>query len=86
MFNLLFRFDTGGPGSCLNKYSDPTFFRRASAGFDETYAEKFPRHKKACKRKVPLETALKFLLLVYPIADQINRLFRFKQQSFSVFF
>ncbi|XP_074357131.1 protein SCAR3-like isoform X3 [Apium graveolens] len=49
--HLLDKFDTGGPGSCLNKYSDPTFFRKASAGFDETYAENFSRHKKACKRK-----------------------------------
>ncbi|KAK1382179.1 hypothetical protein POM88_019914 [Heracleum sosnowskyi] len=49
--HLLDKFDPGGPGSCLKKYSDPTCFRRASAGFDETYAENFPRHKKACKRK-----------------------------------
>ncbi|XP_052183308.1 protein SCAR3 isoform X2 [Diospyros lotus] len=28
--HLLDKFDSGGPGSCLKRYSDPTFFRRAS--------------------------------------------------------
>ncbi|CAI9773237.1 unnamed protein product [Fraxinus pennsylvanica] len=29
---LLDKFDPGGPGSCLKRYSDPTFFKKASAG------------------------------------------------------
>ncbi|KAL1826816.1 hypothetical protein ACET3Z_005228 [Daucus carota] len=49
--HLLDKFDTGGPGSCLKKFSDPAFFRRESAGFDGAYAENFSRHKKARKRK-----------------------------------
>ncbi|KAL8103617.1 protein SCAR3-like isoform X2 [Apium graveolens] len=49
--HLLDKFDTGGPGSCLKRYSDPTFFKRASAGYDEAYAEKFTRDKKARRRK-----------------------------------
>lgn len=49
--HLLDKFDTGGPGSCLKRYSDPTFFERSSAGYDEAYAEKFPRDKKARRRK-----------------------------------
>lgn len=49
--HLLDKFDTGGPGSCVKRYSDPTFFRRASAGFDEAYVEKVPRNKKARRRK-----------------------------------
>ncbi|KAL0363462.1 UNVERIFIED_CONTAM: protein SCAR3 [Sesamum calycinum] len=30
--DLLDRFDPGGPGSCLKRYSDPTFFKRAASG------------------------------------------------------
>ncbi|EPS65076.1 hypothetical protein M569_09703, partial [Genlisea aurea] len=36
---LLDRFDPGGPGSCLKRYSDPSFFKRASsAACDEAQA------------------------------------------------
>ncbi|XP_065877689.1 protein SCAR3 isoform X2 [Euphorbia lathyris] len=49
--NLLDKFDTGGPGSCLKRYSDPTFFRRASGNFSEPDAEKVPKEKKARKNK-----------------------------------
>lgn len=30
--HLLDKFDIGGPGSCLKRYSDPTYFKRASPG------------------------------------------------------
>ncbi|CAN1150071.1 Protein SCAR1 [Linum perenne] len=49
--HILDKFDTGGPGSCLKRYSDPTFFRRASGGFKELDAEKVQRDKKARKVK-----------------------------------
>ncbi|XP_050223044.1 protein SCAR3 [Mercurialis annua] len=49
--HLLDKFDTGGPGSCLKRYSDPTFFRRASGNFKEPDAEKVPKEKKARKTK-----------------------------------
>ncbi|KAL1805679.1 hypothetical protein ACET3Z_028747 [Daucus carota] len=49
--HLLDKFDTGGPGSCLKRYSDPNFFKRASAGYDDAYAEKLTRDKKARRRK-----------------------------------
>ncbi|KAF2305318.1 hypothetical protein GH714_003665 [Hevea brasiliensis] len=49
--HLLDKFDTGGPGSCLKRYSDPTFFRRASGNYNEPYVEKVPKEKKARKNK-----------------------------------
>ncbi|CAL1410382.1 unnamed protein product [Linum trigynum] len=49
--HLLDKFDTGGPGSCLKRYSDPTFFRRASGSLRETGGEKVQRDKKARKIK-----------------------------------
>ncbi|XP_059669840.1 protein SCAR3 isoform X2 [Cornus florida] len=59
--HLLDKFDTGGPGSCLKRYSDPTFFKRASASPDEAYAEKVPRDKKVRRsKKRTLKTNGKF--------------------------
>ncbi|XP_062095899.1 protein SCAR3 isoform X2 [Humulus lupulus] len=49
--HLLDKFDTGGPGSCLKRYSDPTFFKRVSAVSDEVNAEKNPRDRKARRSK-----------------------------------
>ncbi|XP_030462059.2 SCAR-like protein 2 isoform X1 [Syzygium oleosum] len=49
--HLLDKFDTGGPGSCLRRYSDPTFFRRVSAGPDEKNVGKVRGDKKARKMK-----------------------------------
>ncbi|XP_002522581.2 protein SCAR3 isoform X1 [Ricinus communis] len=49
--HLLDKFDTGGPGSCLKRYSDPTFFRRASGNFKEPDAEKVRKEKKVRKTK-----------------------------------
>ncbi|KAJ6333410.1 hypothetical protein OIU77_009307 [Salix suchowensis] len=49
--HLLDRFDTGGPGSCLKRYSDPTFFRRASSNATEPDAVKVPKDKRARKTK-----------------------------------
>ncbi|XP_030481258.1 protein SCAR3 isoform X2 [Cannabis sativa] len=49
--HLLDKFDTGGPGSCLKRYSDPTFFKRASAVFDDVNAEKYQRDRKARRSK-----------------------------------
>ncbi|KAL5774277.1 hypothetical protein ACOSP7_011834 [Xanthoceras sorbifolium] len=49
--HMLDKFDTGGPGSCLKKYSDPTFFKRVSGSPIEATAEKVQRNKKARKSK-----------------------------------
>ncbi|KAI3456155.1 hypothetical protein Pfo_012818 [Paulownia fortunei] len=49
--HLLDRFDPGGPGSCLKRYSDPTFFKRASAASGEASTEKVSKDKKGHKIK-----------------------------------
>ncbi|XP_050367817.1 protein SCAR3 isoform X2 [Argentina anserina] len=49
--HLLDKFDTGGPGSCLKRYSDPTFFKRTSVVPDEATAEKLQRDGKAHRSK-----------------------------------
>ncbi|OMO65377.1 protein SCAR3-like protein [Corchorus olitorius] len=49
--HLLDKFDVGGPGSCLKRYSDPTYFKRASGSCIEEDAEKVPRDKKSRKSK-----------------------------------
>lgn len=48
------RFDPGGPGSCLKRYSDPSFFRRASIGAEVAYSDKILKDKKGRKIKVCL--------------------------------
>jgi hypothetical protein len=48
---LSFRFDTGGPGSCLKRYSDPTLFRKAS-GTSGVTTGKIQIDKKARRSKV----------------------------------
>ncbi|KAH9606551.1 hypothetical protein KSS87_009130 [Heliosperma pusillum] len=45
------RFDTSGPGSCLKRYTDPTFFRRASASSEARNRDKARRERKARKKK-----------------------------------
>ncbi|KAF5205606.1 Scar-like protein [Thalictrum thalictroides] len=49
--HLLDKFDTGGPGACLRRYSDPSFFRKAIARSEPMSAEKSQREKRARKRK-----------------------------------
>jgi hypothetical protein len=49
---LPFRFDTGGPGSCLKRYSDPTFFKKASVTSGEVTTGKIQIDKKARRSKV----------------------------------
>nr|KYP45736.1 Protein SCAR3 [Cajanus cajan] len=49
--HLLDKFDTGGPGSCYRRYSDPTFFKRSSADLDESYSEKTEKARKSRKSK-----------------------------------
>ncbi|KAL9255798.1 SCAR-like protein [Drosera capensis] len=45
------KFDTGGPGSCLKRYSDPSFFRRASAKSNILGNEQSQKERKAKKMK-----------------------------------
>ncbi|XP_022723881.1 protein SCAR3-like [Durio zibethinus] len=49
--HLLDKFDAVGPGSCLRRYSDPTYFKRASGSSIVEDAEKVPRDKKTRKSK-----------------------------------
>ncbi|KAI8000687.1 Protein SCAR3 [Camellia lanceoleosa] len=49
--NMLDKFDTGGSGSCLKRYTDPTFFRRASASSGEASVEKISKDRKARRSK-----------------------------------
>ncbi|CAN8325171.1 unnamed protein product [Cochlearia groenlandica] len=54
--HLLDRFDLGGPGSCLRKYSDPTFFRKELSNQSKTDDVKVQRdqaHRKRKKKKIP---------------------------------
>ncbi|KAL6542795.1 hypothetical protein OROHE_010315 [Orobanche hederae] len=50
--HLLDKFDPGGPGSCLKRYSDPTFFKRASVASGEASADRTSKDKKGRKVKV----------------------------------
>ncbi|KAL6553277.1 hypothetical protein OROGR_007119 [Orobanche gracilis] len=50
--HLLDKFDPGGPGSCLKRYSDPTFFKRASVASGEASADRTSKDKKGCKVKI----------------------------------
>ncbi|XP_024992722.1 protein SCAR3-like isoform X1 [Cynara cardunculus var. scolymus] len=45
------KFDIGGPGSCFRRYSDPTYFKRTSAGPYEAHLQSVPREKKARRSK-----------------------------------
>ncbi|XP_041027547.1 protein SCAR3-like isoform X2 [Juglans microcarpa x Juglans regia] len=49
--HLLDKFDTGGPGSCFKRYSDPTFFKKASATSDEATTERIRINKNAHRSK-----------------------------------
>ncbi|PIA34059.1 hypothetical protein AQUCO_03900157v1 [Aquilegia coerulea] len=49
--HLLDKFDTGGAGACLKRYSDPSFFRKAIARSEPMSAEKSQREKRARKSK-----------------------------------
>ncbi|KAK4440049.1 protein SCAR3 [Sesamum alatum] len=49
--HLLDRFDPGGPGSCLKRYSDPTFFKRASVASGEAGTPKVSKDNQGYKIK-----------------------------------
>ncbi|CAA0395732.1 unnamed protein product [Arabidopsis thaliana] len=54
--HLLDRFAVGGPGSCLRKYSDPTFFRKELSNPSKTDDIKVQRdqaHRKRKKKRLP---------------------------------
>ncbi|KAI3741650.1 hypothetical protein L1987_59324 [Smallanthus sonchifolius] len=40
------KYDMGGPGSCFRRYSDPTYFKRSSAGLYEAHLQSIHREKK----------------------------------------
>ncbi|KAI3824490.1 hypothetical protein L1987_05950 [Smallanthus sonchifolius] len=45
------KFDIGGPGSCFRRYSDPTYFKRSSAGPYEAHLQSVLREKKPRRHK-----------------------------------
>ncbi|XP_071714986.1 protein SCAR3-like isoform X2 [Rutidosis leptorrhynchoides] len=45
------KFDIGGPGACFRRYSDPTYFKRTSAGPYEAHLQSVPREKKPRRNK-----------------------------------
>ncbi|KAK4271696.1 hypothetical protein QN277_020348 [Acacia crassicarpa] len=49
--HLLDKYDPGGQGSCLRRYSDPTFFKRVSAYSDEAHIEKTEISRKTSRSK-----------------------------------
>ncbi|KAJ4982421.1 hypothetical protein NE237_033258 [Protea cynaroides] len=49
--HLLDKFDTGGSGACMKRYSDPSFFRRVLASPESTDPHKVQREKKARKSR-----------------------------------
>ncbi|CAH2078627.1 unnamed protein product [Thlaspi arvense] len=54
--HLLDRFDDGGPGSCLRKYSDPTFFRKELSKHskaDDIKVQRDQAHRKRKKKRLP---------------------------------
>lgn len=48
---LLDKFDSGGAGSCLRRYSDPTYFRRTWADLHRMEVDKFVKERKRKKLK-----------------------------------
>ncbi|XP_073056098.1 protein SCAR1-like isoform X2 [Primulina eburnea] len=48
---LLDRFDPGGPGSCLKRYSDPNLFKRESVASGEASDKKVTKDKKRLRIK-----------------------------------
>lgn len=48
---LLDKFDMGGNGSCLKRYSDPSYFKHAWFASESEKPEKVPREKKHLKNK-----------------------------------
>ncbi|XP_010496254.1 PREDICTED: scar-like domain-containing protein WAVE 5 isoform X2 [Camelina sativa] len=54
--HLLDRFAIGGPGSCLRKYSDPTFFRKELGNpnkADDIKVQRDQAHRKRKKKRLP---------------------------------
>ncbi|EOA15429.1 hypothetical protein CARUB_v10003966mg [Capsella rubella] len=54
--HLLDRFSIGGPGSCLRKYSDPTFFRKKLGNpnkADDIKVQRDQAHRKRKKKRLP---------------------------------
>ncbi|KAI3914913.1 hypothetical protein MKX01_018082 [Papaver californicum] len=50
-FHVLDKFDKGGPGSCVRRYSDPSYFKRALANSEMLSGVKSQREKKAQKSR-----------------------------------
>ncbi|KAJ0977355.1 hypothetical protein J5N97_012829 [Dioscorea zingiberensis] len=48
---LLDKFDSAGPGACLKRYSDPSYFKRACVTLELAKAEKVQREKKNHRNK-----------------------------------
>lgn len=65
LYALFFlRFDINGPGSCLKRYSDPTYFRRASSNLMIQENKKFQTKNYKIKVIVLVKTFFFFNLKV----------------------
>ncbi|KAJ7968706.1 protein SCAR3-like isoform X2 [Quillaja saponaria] len=72
--HVLDKFDTGGPGSCLKRYSDPTFFKRVSVNIDEQFPEKVQRVRKTRRSKKKKSFRKNEALLGEPISHSGGRM------------
>ncbi|KAL1212819.1 Protein SCAR3 [Cardamine amara subsp. amara] len=70
--HFLDKFDINGPGSCLKRYSDPTYFRRASSNLQ---GKKFQKDKKHCiiKKKRKSSSRSRDMARLASLANQSAR-------------
>ncbi|XP_010460691.1 PREDICTED: protein SCAR3-like isoform X2 [Camelina sativa] len=66
------KFDINGPGSCLKRYSDPTYFRRASSNLIQGN-KKLQKDKKHCKLKKKSSSRSRDMSRLASIANQNAR-------------
>ncbi|XP_010478278.1 PREDICTED: protein SCAR3-like [Camelina sativa] len=66
------KFDINGPGSCLKRYSDPTYFRRASSNLIQGN-KKLQKEKKHCKLKKKTSSRSRDMSRLASIANQNAR-------------
>ncbi|KAJ7947086.1 protein SCAR3-like isoform X2 [Quillaja saponaria] len=72
--HVLDKFDTGGPGSCLKRYSDPTYFKRVSINSDEQFTEKVQRARKTHRSKKKKSSRKNEVLVGEPISRSGGRM------------
>ncbi|KAL8248231.1 hypothetical protein R6Q59_005099 [Mikania micrantha] len=68
------KFDIGGPGSCFRRYSDPTYFKRSSAGPYEAHLQNVPREKKARRNKKKRSSSYRDVMHGVPVIMHRGRM------------